>query len=234
MSFPIVFFNKVTIGSLQHLVPIAFAIIFTIVIIKYANHSENLQLKNRIFSVLGWFVSLTLISYHIYKIAFEDYNFNTDLPLFLCSFLALIIPIFTTSRKFWMFEILVFWIIAGTTQGILTPDIKDGFPTFDYFRYWTVHLGLVSIIVYAIVVLKMRPKFKSVLKSILALQVYALIILFLNWFLNANYSYLSNKPEVASAFDFLHDWPWYILEMELIIIPYFLIIYLVFYLVRKK
>ncbi|WP_262890560.1 YwaF family protein [Winogradskyella costae] len=65
---------------------------------------------------------------------FDNYNFKTDLPLFLCSLLALIIPIFTHYRRYWKFEILVFWIIGGTLQAVITPDIAQGVPGFDYSR----------------------------------------------------------------------------------------------------
>ncbi|WP_290698864.1 hypothetical protein [Lacinutrix sp.] len=40
----------------------------------------------------------------------------------------------------------MFWIIAGTSQAVITPDISIGFPSFDYFRYWIAHLGLLIII----------------------------------------------------------------------------------------
>ena len=133
-----------------------------------------------------------------------------------------------------MFEILVFWIIAGTIQGVITPDIAIGFPDFDYFRYWVVHLGLLLIIFYATVVFKMRPRFKSVFKSILALQVYVAMMVATNIILDANYFYLNEKPQSASLLDYFGEWPYYILVTQLILIPYFLIIYLPFYLVNKK
>jgi hypothetical integral membrane protein (TIGR02206 family) len=133
-----------------------------------------------------------------------------------------------------MYEILLFWIIAGTSQGVITPDIAEGFPSFDYFRYWTVHLGLLTIIFYATFVLKMRPKFKSVLKSFVALQAYALIMMGVNYVLNSNYSYLNRKPEVASVLDYLGEWPFYLLAMEALMLPYFLLIYLPFYLSNKR
>lgn len=133
-----------------------------------------------------------------------------------------------------MYEILLFWIIAGTLQGVLTPDISDGFPSFDYFRYWVVHLGLLIIIFYATIVLKMRPKLKSVFKSFLALQMYILIMIAINYALNSNYFYLNEKPESASLLDYFGEWPYYIVVSQIIVIPYFLLIYLPFYLVRIK
>jgi hypothetical integral membrane protein (TIGR02206 family) len=133
-----------------------------------------------------------------------------------------------------MFEILVFWVIAGTLQGVITPDIADGFPSLDYMRYWIVHLGLLTVIFYTIFVFKMRPKFKSIFKSFLALQVYVVLMIVINYFLDANYFYLNRKPESASVLDYFGEWPYYIIVAQLVIIPLFLLIYLPFYISEVK
>ncbi len=230
----IFFYNRVTIGSTQHVLPIMLAIIFCIFIIRYAKSQLSKNRQVLVFNYLGYFVSIVVLAFHLYSISLGTYKIETDLPLYLCSLMALLIPIFTCYRKFWMYEILLFWIIAGTSQGVLTPDILEGFPTFDYFRYWTVHLGLLIIIFYATFVLNMRPKLKSVLKSFLALQVYLIFMMIINLVLKANYFYLNEKPKSTSILDFFGEWPYYIFVVQLLVIPYFLIIYLPFYLTEIK
>ena len=226
--------ESVDIGSLQHLIPILLAVAFTVGIIKYSNNKLNRNQQQRLIHALGCLVSIVLLSFHVYRIGFDDYNFKTDLPLYLCSLMALLVPIFTYFRKYWMFEILVFWIIGGTLQGVITPDIVVGFPSFDYFRYWVVHLGLLSIVFYFIFVFKMRPKLKSVFKSFLAMQGYVLLMVILNYLLDANYFYLTEKPKSASLLDYFGEWPIYIIVVQLIMIPLFLSIYIPFYLTRSK
>ncbi|WP_339753792.1 TIGR02206 family membrane protein [uncultured Winogradskyella sp.] len=226
--------NSVTIGSFQHLFPIVFAVCFTILLIKYSKRNFTDIQKQKVLHYFAWFISLTVISFHAYRMAFDSYNFKTDLPLYLCSLMAVMIPLFTYYRKYWMFEILVFWIIGGTIQAVITPDISKGFPSFDYFRYWIVHLGLLFIIFYFIYIFKMKPKLKSVFKSFLALQVYVVLMMVFNDFLNANYFYLNEKPKSASLLDYFGEWPYYILVGQLIIIPLFLIIYLPFYISERR
>ncbi|WP_449374890.1 TMEM164 family acyltransferase [Bizionia saleffrena] len=70
---------------------------------------------------------------------------TTDLPLLLCRFLDLISVEFTYYRTYWMYEILLFWGIAGTSQAIITPDIPAEFPVFNFFRSWTAYLVLFTI-----------------------------------------------------------------------------------------
>lgn len=226
--------ERVKIGSLEHLLPVLYAIVFSVLLIRYAKFKLHRRRQEIVIHTIAIIVSLTVVIFHLNGINSGNYNLSEDLPLYLCSILGIIIPIFTYFRRFWMYEILLFWIIAGTLQGVITPDIPDGFPTFDYFRYWTVHLGLLIIILYATFVFNMRPKLKSVFRSFFALQLYVVVMITINYALNANYFYLNMKPQSASLLDYFGDWPYYIIVVQLIIIPYFLLIYLPFYLTEKR
>ncbi len=234
MYLPIVLMQRVAIGSSEHLFPILIASFLAVIFIRYSKGKLSKVQQQKAFNLLGFFVSLTIASFHLYLISLGNYNLKTDLPLYLCSLIALLIPIFTHFRNYLMYEILLFWIVAGTLQGVITPDIAEGFPTFDYFRYWVVHLGLLTIIFYATFVFGMRPRFKSIFKSILALQVYVVLMVIINYVLDANYFYLNEKPKSASILDYFGEWPLYIIVGQLILIPYFLIIYLPFHLTKKN
>ncbi|MBR9915964.1 MAG: TIGR02206 family membrane protein [Algicola sp.] len=225
--------DRVLILSSEHLLPIGMALVFSVLIMHYA---KSLTLKKQQFlvHVVAVLISLVVVVFHGYKMLTTTYQIQTDLPLYLCSLLGILIPIFTYFKRYWMFEILVFWIIAGTLQGVITPDISVGFPSFDYFRYWIVHLGLLFIIFYHIYIFKLKPRLKSVVKSFLALQVYIALMFLINKLLNANYCYLNKKPESASLLDYFGEWPIYIITAQLIVIPFFLLIYLPFYLANKN
>ncbi|MEO6346355.1 MAG: TIGR02206 family membrane protein [Aquaticitalea sp.] len=234
MIIPFILVERVAIGSFEHLLPILLGVIIALLFIIQSKRKFTKTQQKKALHYFAIFVSLTVATFHLYRLAFQQYNFKTDLPLYLCSLLALLIPLFSYYRRFWMYEILLFWIIAGTLQGVITPDIAEGFPTFDYFRYWIVHLGLLTIIFYATFVFGMRPTFKSVFKSFFALQIYVTIMILINWVLDANYFYLNEKPKSASVLDYFGEWPFYIIVVQLLLIPYFLIIYLPFYLAKRR
>ena len=225
--------SHVQFGSLEHLLPIGLAILLCFALVFVMKNKSEL-LKNQVFKMLGFFVSAFIAVFHLYKISQGDYSLQTDLPLFLCSFMALFIFVFTSTKSFRVFEILLFWIILGTSQGVITPDIEIGFPTFDYFRYWVVHLGVLIIIVYAIAVFKMKPTLKSAVKSFVVLQVYFVALMLINTILNANYGYLNYKPKAGSVLDYFGDWPTYVIIGQLILIPAFLIIYFPFFLFKRR
>lgn len=228
------FSGEVKMFSQQHLVPIVIGFAAGWIIITYAKRKLKPIAQNKVFNNLGWFLCISIILYHVNLLYSGHYNIKTDLPLFLSTFMALLIPLFTSTRKYWLFEIFVFWIIAGTTHGIIEPDIKGAFPDLEYFRYWIVHLGLYIIIFYAIIVFKMRPKFASIFKAVAGVQFYIVLMAFINYFLGSNYSYLNAKPLSASVLDHFGEWPTYLIVVELLVIPYFLFIYFLFYLSDKK
>ncbi|WP_242132678.1 YwaF family protein [Aestuariivivens marinum] len=225
---------RVTIGSLQHIIPVVLVALFTVFFIRYAKHKLNESQQIKYIHYLACSISLTVFVFHLYYFLFGDYSIVTDLPLYLCSLMAFFIPFFTYYRKYWMFEILLFWVIGGTLQGVITPDIAIGFPSFDYFRFWAVHLGVLIVIFYAIFVFQMRPKLSSVFKSYFALQAYVFVMILINYALKSNYFYLIEKPQAASLLDYFGDWPYYIIVVQIILIPYFFLIYLPFYLANKK
>lgn len=217
----------------QHLAAILFFVFFGYFLIKWSKKlTEEKQYK--VVTVFAFSLSITIIIWTFLKIYTRGFDIKEDLPLHLCNFVALLLPIFTLSKKKIYFKILIFWILAGTTHSVLTPDLKNGFPNFIFFKYWYVHAGLIIFVLYVTLVLKLRPSLKTVIQSFLALQVYALLMFILNNFINSNYFYTNSKPNGATALDYFGEWPYYILTIELILIPYFLLIYLPFYLTRKK
>jgi hypothetical integral membrane protein (TIGR02206 family) len=218
--------------SVQHLLVVLLLFLFGYLLIKWAKkQSEKTQILTG--NILTISISLFVIIGFVIKIYGDNFNIQEDLPLHLCSFLALIIPIVSLKRNHLHYEIIFFLILAGTLQSIITPS-SYSFLNFEFFRYWFVHAGLIIFMMYATFIYKMRPTLKSVLKSFIGMQVYMVLMFVLNYLLGSNYFYTNRKPTSASMLDLFGEWPYYIFVVELIVIPYFLLIYLPFYLTRKR
>ncbi len=208
----------------QHIAVVLFFILTGYVLIRWAKQRRP-ETQHTVGIVMACIISISVISYTVIKIFEGPFDVQKDLPLHLCNFLGLTIPIFAVLRKYWMYEIIVFWILAGTAQGVFTPDLDEGFPHYRFFKYWLEHAGLVLFIVYASAVYGMRPKFKSIIKAFGAIQIYLIFILGVNALIGSNYLFLMRKPDHTSLLDVLGEWPYYILVEELLILPFFLIIY---------
>ncbi|MGB0879183.1 MAG: TIGR02206 family membrane protein [Polaribacter sp.] len=218
--------------SLQHLYVVLFLILFGIFFIKWA---KKQPLKTQILTgnIFAFFISLVVIIHTLLKVYKGTFNYQEHLPLQLCTFLALLIPIFSLTRKYLYYEVLFFLVLTGTFQALVTPT-EYNFMNMPFVKYWVVHAGLVIFMLYATFVYNMRPTFRSVIKSFIGMQVYIILMFIVNYILGSNYFYTMKKPDGTTLLSLFGDWPYYILAVEIIIIPYFLLIYLPFYLTRKR
>jgi hypothetical integral membrane protein (TIGR02206 family) len=113
-------------------------------------------------------------------------------------------------------------------QALLTPDLNGAFPTFEFFRYFIMHGGIVSAVIYCVVVMKINITWRDLWNAVLYVQVYIVGVHIINLILRSNYSYTMAKPQGATVLDLLGDWPWYILLSEVVMIVLFVLLLLPF------
>lgn len=218
---------------MQHLISIvAFGIAGVITILYAKNKNERTQKK--IFNGLCILLSLMIIIWAIIEVSLDRFHIETDLPLIFCNFIALLLPIYAWNRNNLLFNIIYYLIIVGTIQSVITPGLKLSIPHYEYWKFWTVHMGLLTLIFFEIIVAKKRPTFRGVFSTFIFIQIYLVLVMGLNYFLGSNYLFLNHKPHNASLLDLLGPWPYYIIIMDLILIPYFYLTYLPFKLLKHK
>jgi hypothetical integral membrane protein (TIGR02206 family) len=218
--------------TLQHLVVVLFCFLFGILLVKFSQ-KQSKKNQNLIGNLFAFSISITVIFGTFLNVLKGNFNYQENLPLHLCSFLALLIPILSYTRKVLYFEVFFFLILAGTVQSLITPS-EYNYLNYPFFRYWYVHAGLVIFMMYAVFVYKMKPTLKSVGKSFLGMQLYMVFMFLINYILGSNYFYTNRKPNATTLLDVFGDWPQYIFVVEIIVIPFFLLIYLPFYLSKNK
>src|SRR5690606_2435999 len=172
-------------------------------------------------AVMGFMMTGSLI-----RIEEGTYDLRYDLPLFLCRIVAWILPFAMLKKnRFWL-GIMYFWVLAGTFQGLVTPDLAEGFPGYFYFRYWFLHAGLVVSILYAVIVFRIRIRWTDFWREIGLTQVYLILIHPVNLLLKSNYSYTVQKPPKPTILDLFGPWPWYFLGAEALMIVFFVLLML--------
>lgn len=211
--------------GMQHIVVLLLSILLGVIIIGFAVKKLNPQKQYRLGLHLALFVAFSEIGWVLLRLFLGVFNPAEDLPFVICHFMALMLPVFMFSLNRLLYEILYFWILAGTLQAILTPHLANGFPNYTFLAFWIVHCGLVIVILYATIVYQMRPTLKSLGKSFLALQFYIILSFVVNYLLDANYNYVCHKPPTASLLDYLGDWPWYVIGGEGIVLFLFFVVY---------
>jgi len=162
-----------------------------------------------------------------------NFDITEDLPLQLCNILPLLLIIGLYFRSRLVLSVIFFWILAGTAQANITPTLLNTFPHYEAIRYWAIHTGLPVLAIYLYYVLGYRFKLKDAVRSALALNVLAAIIYPLNILLGSNYLYLVEKPPGTTIYNLLGPWPWYILNIEILMLVLFSAVLLPFYLYEK-
>ena len=111
------------------------------------------------------------------------------------------------------YELAYFWSLAGSTQALLTPDITQPFPSFVCVRFFFTHGGALVATLVLTIGLGLRPRRHAVWRTWLITAGLAVVVMFVNWLLDANYMYLCGPPKEASLYDYLGPWPWTLLSV---------------------
>lgn len=221
-------FNNEHLLTLLVLACVFFAIIY------FSNKKLNSDQQKKLGFGLAVFTLLGLITRTLLYYKLGTFTIIDGLPLYVCRLVTLFIPFLMWYKNKKLFGILYFWVLGGTFQALLTPDLPYGFPHFESIYYWQIHGGLVLVILYAVFVYKMKPSFQDLKNAFYAGLVYLFVIHCINLLLGSNYSYTMRKPPVASILDLMGPWPYYLASGIGIMMILFLILYLPFHFKAKK
>ena len=132
------------------------------------------------------------------------------LPLQLCDVAAVVSAAALWFRRPLLVELTYFWGLAGTANGLITPDITDHFPSFTFMQYFIAHGTIVAAALLLVIGLRMSPRAGAVVR-VFGLT-FALLVLDagVNLLTGGNYLYLRRTPGAHSLLDVLGPWPWYI------------------------
>ena len=82
---------------------------------------------------------------------------DNEFPLNLCDWatVATVVTLFWPNQR--TYELAYFWALAGTLQGMLTPDVQYDFPDTTFLLFFVFHGGIIAGVLYLTFGLKMRP-----------------------------------------------------------------------------
>ena len=206
-----------------HLVALGCILLLNLILIRFKGSSENTRRKIRI--SLGIILWINEASYHIWAIANGLWNIQEYLPLHACSILIWLAGFMLIFKNYTIYEFAYFMGIGGAIQALMTPNIGIyGYPHFRFIQTFISHGLLVTSAIYLTVVEGMRPTWKSLLKVMVVLNVYMVIIFFVNKLIGSNYLYVAYKPVGPTLLDVLPAWPWYLIYVEAIGLVVFLLL----------
>jgi hypothetical integral membrane protein (TIGR02206 family) len=113
-------------------------------------------------------------------------------------------------RQLLLVEVAYFWGLGGTLQAVLTPDLKDHFPSFPYLQFYVTHDLVILAALFLVIGLGLQPRRGAVQRIFLLTLAFALLIGLIDLATGGNYMYLRQVSAGGSLLSLMGPWPWYI------------------------
>ena len=162
------------------------------------------------------------------------FDIQTVLPAQYCDLAAFAGAAALWTRRHVFCEIVFFFGLSGTLQGLITPALTVDFPGFSYFHFFTAHVAVVTASLYVVLALRQEPRPGAVARAMLVMSAYAAGAGVLNAALGTNYGFLCAKSPNPSLLDFMGPWPWYLAPLWLTGLVFYSVLYLPFWLARRR
>ncbi|MBO5867540.1 MAG: TIGR02206 family membrane protein [Oscillospiraceae bacterium] len=232
--------QEFAIFTLAHLMPILVAAGIIWLIYRFREPLRNWKGESGIRHAIALIMIISEMAYYWRLVAIPSLGPNPveNLPIAVCGWVVILGSLMMVGKSQKLFDIIYFWIFSGTVFALLTPTVLTytGPTRFRYYQFWTEHvIGYIGVF-YMIFVHGMRPVFKSLIRSYIALLVMVAVAYFTNMLIpGANYLYVARPESAPSVLDILP--PNFLLRflvMASVITAMYFLAYLPWYLKDKK
>jgi len=206
-------YEKFVLFGPQHIAVMVLTAVVPIALAILVRTTKNRRIERGV--ALGFAASLigTWIGWYVLFIGRHWITLANVFPLNLCDWTTIAVLIALIRPSIYAYELAYFWSMAGTMQGLVTPDVNYEFPEAQFVIFFLGHALIIASVIWLTFGAKMRPVPGSILRAVGWSFAYAGLAGFIDWALGVNYGFFRAKPGHATAFDFLSDWPYYIPEM---------------------
>ena len=156
------------------------------------------------------------------------------LPLQLCDIVAFVAAAALWLRRPLLVELTYFWGIAGTANGLISPDVHDHFPSYLFLQYFIAHGAIVAAALFLVAGLRIAPRRGAVVRVIMLTLGLVAVDAGANLLTGGNYMYLRQTPAVPNLLDLMGPWPWYIVAASGLAVAIFVVLDLPFAMSRSR
>lgn len=159
---------------------------------------------------------------------------RTSLPLALCNLTLLVAAAACWSRIPLLVELTYFWALAGTLQGLLTPDLNVTFPHVEFFEYVIGHTLIIVAALFLVVGMRIQPRKGSVHRASIVTYIYVALVALVDAVIGANYMFLRRAPHQWTLLRLMGPYPWYLVTGVIVVPILFSLLYSPFWLARRR
>ena len=195
--------------SAEHVLPLAILVVVAVLLCVAARRAPG-----RWIDAVAAIIALTLVvaelSWQPYVVANKTWSAAASLPVQLCDVAAFVAAAALLWRQLVLVEVAYFWGLGGTLQAVLTPDLKDHFPSFPYLQFYVTHDLAILAALFLVFGLALQPRPGAVRRIFVLTVVFAIVVGLIDLVTGGNYMYLRQVPASGSLLDLMGPWPWYI------------------------
>jgi len=205
----------VGILSPEHLLPLALLVVVAVLLCLAARRAPG-----RWIDVVAATIAVALLiaelSWQPYVLANQTWSVGTSLPVQLCDVAGFVAAAALLWRQLLLVEVAWFWGLGGTLQAVLTPDLKDHFPSFPYLQFYVTHDLVILAALFLVIGLALQPRPGAVRRIFLLTLGFAVLVGLIDLATGGNYMYLRQVPAGGSLLSLMGPWPWYIVTGSLL------------------
>lgn len=191
--------------SMQHFIIVLFLISICCFIIFFKESLIKDNKKRKILKLIFLFLLIfQQINFLYFFVFIKGTGIYESLPLYTCRFAiyASIFAIITGSEKFK--GLSVYLGMIGSFIAFLSPDLeKYSFPHILFINYFLTHFLIYSVALYYIIIEKYSFSKEGLKNTLLILNLYLFITLFIDMLLDTNYAYLKKSPVMIEKFNMI-------------------------------
>ena len=194
--------------TLPHLIPILLLVAAAYLLYRYRDKLRTSAWETNFRYILGFVLIICDMSYY-WRLAACPWLSNgpsEHLPIGVCAWAIIFCSFMMIGKSQKLFDIVYFWLFSGSLFALATPTVLTycGPTRFRYYQFWLEHtLGYIAVF-YMIFVHRMRPTFRSLIRSYFTLLGLAMLAAWVNSMIpGANYLYMARPESAPSILDIL-------------------------------
>jgi hypothetical integral membrane protein (TIGR02206 family) len=195
--------------SAEHVLPLALLVVVGVILCVAARRAPGRWI-DAVAAIIAFTLVAAELSWQPYVLANHIWSPAASLPVQLCDIAGFVAAAALLWRQILLVEVAYFWGLGGTLQAVLTPDLKDHFPSFPYLQFYVTHDLVILAAVFLVFGLTLRPRRGAVRRIFLLTVGFAVVVGLIDLVTGGNYMYLRQVPVSGSLLDLMGPWPWYI------------------------
>lgn len=145
---------------------------------------------DRIRVAMATILLINIVVYQSYRLVAGYWSVATDLPMHLCAWANVVTALALLTRKALFAEIAWCWVMTGSVNALITPQLDNPFPEVPFIYFVIGHTGLITAVCTIVFGLDIKPRPGAWLRVMAVSQVYFVSAITVNWLTNANYGFL--------------------------------------------